>query len=131
MALSGIVGSILGLYYRIYMDQEKTADSGWYSSAAFITVCVELFITIIVSCVPACVSNYKNYLRDSRLVNSLKSLLHSSKASSGWRSTKSEKSKISTESNSVHLVHRNEKSSFTQDSEGLDFITVPVEERQA
>ncbi|KAJ4368376.1 hypothetical protein N0V83_006733 [Neocucurbitaria cava] len=86
--LTGIIATIatiLGLYYRIQLYRsKKNADGGdatWVAAATYITVLVELFVAIMVSCVPGCVSSWRNVLRETSVITSLRSLISTSRAS--------------------------------------------------
>lgn len=99
---SATAATALGLYFRISMWQSKTdmdgGDVTWVVAATYITVyvfsnisdsidayemirVVELHVTIIVSCVPGCVSSWRNILRETAIVTTLRSLISSSRAS--------------------------------------------------
>jgi hypothetical protein len=93
---SGLVISVICLYCRIYLKTQRNADITWYAAATYITVYVlflfcshvtmlltmhrtiEVFITISVSCVPACVAAWKTVLRNSSFATTVRSLICSS-----------------------------------------------------
>lgn len=79
------VATVLGLYFRIEMFRSKFdpdgGDATWVAAATYITVLVELYVTIMVSCVPGCVSSWRNILRESTVITTLRSLINSSRAS--------------------------------------------------
>ncbi|KAF2704336.1 hypothetical protein K504DRAFT_442482 [Pleomassaria siparia CBS 279.74] len=103
--MTGIIGTaatVLGLYFRIYLHTEKGGDATWIAAATYLTVCVELFLAIIVSCIPACASAWKTTIAGSKLVSSLKSFVSGSRFTSS-DSTFNNSKKMS--SDSVTKLH--------------------------
>ncbi|KAF2110601.1 hypothetical protein BDV96DRAFT_552902 [Lophiotrema nucula] len=77
----GLSMSTLSLYYRILLLRSTTdfTDTTWYSTACYLTVSVEMFITIIVSCVPACAFCWNTFVRDTALLARLRYLMRISR----------------------------------------------------
>ncbi|KAF1846523.1 uncharacterized protein K460DRAFT_367281 [Cucurbitaria berberidis CBS 394.84] len=79
------VSTVLGLYFRISVYRSKrsptSGDATWVAAATYITVLVELYVTVMVSCVPGCVSSWRNILRETTVITTLRSLINSSRAS--------------------------------------------------
>ncbi|KAI1120566.1 hypothetical protein F5Y10DRAFT_258125 [Nemania abortiva] len=79
-AIIGIVSSIFVFYFRVILWKNKTMDSSWNVAASYLTVVVEMNVAVIVSCTPAVAASWKLFLKDSRLLSSLRSVLRSSRS---------------------------------------------------
>ncbi|OAL54551.1 hypothetical protein IQ07DRAFT_272536 [Pyrenochaeta sp. DS3sAY3a] len=113
--MTGIIATAttaLGLYFRISMWQSKSdidrGDATWVAAALYITVVVELYATITVSCVPGCVSSWRNIIRETTVVTTLRSMINSSKASLRSKEASHHAKSLSIRSEEADISHKDE-----------------------
>ncbi|KAL9034264.1 MAG: hypothetical protein Q9180_005504, partial [Flavoplaca navasiana] len=84
----GIIATALGLYYKV--QNFRAVDPTWDAAIAYLSVMIENYVTVIVSCAPAVASSWTNIVAKSAAFLSLQSYLRlgRSSASSDKRSTK-------------------------------------------
>ncbi|KAI5927351.1 hypothetical protein F4810DRAFT_706720 [Camillea tinctor] len=76
-ALMGVIASVTGLAVRVPVM--TTEDITWMEARVFICIAVELYIAIIVSCMPAFANFTRRHISESGFYKSLTSLLWSPK----------------------------------------------------
>lgn len=66
----GVVVSVLGLVYRVYLIGPRRGDGTWWQAAVNLTTIVELSLSIIISCAPFAVGYWRRVLRNSSVFGS-------------------------------------------------------------
>ncbi|CAG9952663.1 unnamed protein product, partial [Clonostachys rosea f. rosea IK726] len=79
-ALMGVIASVIGLALRVPLLTSE--DSSWVQGQVFICIMVEIYIAVIVSCLPAFANFSKAYIFSSSFYKSLTSIVISLKSNS-------------------------------------------------
>ncbi|VUC34989.1 unnamed protein product [Clonostachys rosea] len=79
-ALMGVIASVIGLALRVPLLTSE--DSSWVQGQVFICIMVEIYIAVIVSCLPAFANFSKVYISSSSFYKSLTSIVTSHKSNS-------------------------------------------------
>ncbi|CAH0024647.1 unnamed protein product [Clonostachys rhizophaga] len=79
-ALMGVIASVIGLALRVPLLTSE--DSSWVQGQVFICIMVEIYIAVIVSCLPAFANFSKVYISSSSFYKTLTSIVISLKSNS-------------------------------------------------